>query len=427
MELPKTPTHESNRTPYTPASSIHASSKGLWTNEHSPPIPTSVSGNLCDLNDHCVELTECGVSLRNVKIHIREDAPYVPLSRGTLQLQRYSTQHRGFLRVDYSRDSQKVLWELARDFEIPSMKNLTLNKIPGNPEDEFEQHLGALVIGDQPCEYLISMGHYDEIRHNLGLPATGLSPGTRLLRTRKHYPGIQSEYLYLSRARSVAAMHKEDQEANSKNVNYIGHEKLWLIISPSSSRRFEALIAEYFGVKPHCSQFVRHLDVIPFPSILREWQIIFRVICQRPGQAVEISSGAYHAVINTGPNIAGAINCAPDDWNPPPLSKDCTFKQCVKTEPIKCQDFQRTDEPKELDIDERWEIGPSRPISDEDVTQKTAFRRSKRRKSSKVRDGRFKRACAHQSRCAKGKTRSAGVQQIMKELSWMRKMIQSAP
>lgn len=46
------------------------------------------------------------------------------------------------------------------------------------------------------------------------------------------------------------------------------------------------------------------------PSQLKSWEIPFTTVCQEPGDIMLVGRAVLHAVVNTGPNIAAAINFA---------------------------------------------------------------------------------------------------------------------
>ena len=184
---------------------------------------------------------------------------------------------------------------------------------------------------------------------------------------------------------AVAAIRKEDMDLDFKDFNYAGCDELWLVVSPSSPMKFESLMVQSFRLEPHCSQFVPHLGCIPFPSWLKQHGVRLRVVRKKPGQALEISSGAYHAVVALGESCAGAINCSPDDLNPSSLYKSCDRK-CSDFNSIKVQDFRPVGEPRALDVVDHWEIAsaslnPQRNYYTKGALE-TSPRRSKRNRKS---------------------------------------------
>ena len=142
--------------------------------------------------------TEYGVELSTIDIHLT-DGPRRPLLKGTLQLQQFSIQHEGFLKLQYADGLPKSLAVLHRQVDIPKLKISPSYNPLENDEQEFEQLLNALAKSHSSYKFLATMGHYSEIRQNLGLPKPGLYPEERPLRAAKHIPGLQSECLYIQR------------------------------------------------------------------------------------------------------------------------------------------------------------------------------------------------------------------------------------
>ena len=200
------------------------------------------------------------------------------------------------------------------------------------------------------------MGHYPEVRKNLGVPGKGLQPGDRLLSAVKHIPGIQSEYLYVSEGLSVAGAHEEDARLPSGNLNYWGAPKLWIVINPSSRDEFLVQMVKTCHVKVRCDQFLRHTSSLPRPSQLHDWGVLFQVILQPPGCLILLKPNAIHWVLNLGANLAGAINYAKSDWDVPINYVECQ-KDCTGSDPIRVTDF-KVSKLRDLDIDTEWEAFP---------------------------------------------------------------------
>lgn len=85
-----------------------------------------------------------------------------------------------------------------------------------------------------------------------------LSPGRRL-EQRGSRPnalkGIQTayDYLYLSDESMATAMHREDLDFFSLNILRSGEAKLWLIIEPDATDRFEECIRQEFPDMTRCT------------------------------------------------------------------------------------------------------------------------------------------------------------------------------
>jgi len=201
----------------TPASPTHSQ---LWLSGSvvkSPQLPISCHQNSSSLGESKLMPTESGVGLSTIDMHLT-DGPRRLLLRGTLQLQQFSIQHEGFLKLQYADGLPKPLTVLHRQFDIPKLKVPPSYNPLENEEQELEQLLNALAKSHSSDEYLVAMGHYSEIYQNLGLIEPGLYPGQRLLRAAKNIPGLQSEYLYVSKGLAVAVIHKENMDLDSKNL-----------------------------------------------------------------------------------------------------------------------------------------------------------------------------------------------------------------
>jgi hypothetical protein len=75
---------------------------------------------------------------------------------------------------------------------------------------------------------------------------------------------------------------------------------------------FENLCRTELGLKCRCSQFVRHANMFFAPEYLKARRIPHEVVVQMPGDIVVTTPGAYHQVLNQGPNVAVAVNMTLD-------------------------------------------------------------------------------------------------------------------
>lgn len=280
-------------------------------------------------------------------------APRNPLTRGTVQLQSISRNKQGIPVVhDFAKPQQ--LGRSRKSFDVPSFSEGKVDYTHTDLEKLFELTLSELVRNNgRHYEYLSATAHYPAMRENLGLPRTGLQPGARLLKAIKHLPGIQSEYLYLSPGKSVAAAHEEDLRLPSANVLYCGAPKLWAVVNPSSRDDFLSRVTRQHNLRPGCDQFLRHLCILPGPALLRRWRIEFEIVLQPPGCLMLLKTNAIHWVLNLEANLSGAINYAKPDWDVPPLYVECQ-NSCTGSEPIRVADF-KIGRLRSLDIDTAWE------------------------------------------------------------------------
>ncbi|KAL0764705.1 hypothetical protein CaCOL14_012795 [Colletotrichum acutatum] len=157
----------------------------------------------------------------------------------------------------------------------------------------------------------------------LGKPSSLLSCGPRLesLFVNDAKPGITTSYLYYAEhALTGSGMHIEDLAVPSMNMVRWGAPKQWLFVTPEQEnvRAFEKKCRETFPWRKqarrpqraatHCSQFVRHANVIVTTEALRDWGIDFSETICREGELVVTLPGTYHQVVNMGENLAEAVN-----------------------------------------------------------------------------------------------------------------------
>ena len=286
-------------------------------------------------------------------------APRDPITRGSVLRQEFTIDEHGMLAGrSHNRDE---LAQLGTKFIVPSLAPMDTVNRHMDLEKLFESTLQELGSGDEVHEYLIATAHHPEVRRNLGLSGPGLQPGSRLLSTAKHVPGLHSTFLYLSRKTSVFFLHREDVGTRSANRHWEGYPKLWLLIHPGSASRLESRVVETLRIQsPICGQFIRHRDLIIPPSLLRKWNVKFEIVLQGPGVQVMVGPDTYHQGINLGPNLAEAINYTEPDWIASPLYTACCRKKfgwCPNIDPIRLSDMEIR-ELRPLDIDTSWEDPP---------------------------------------------------------------------
>ena len=146
-----------------------------------------------------------------------------------------------------------------------------------------------------------------------------------LAREDVHIPGVMSPYLYFGTWRSVFAYHTEDFDLYSVNYLHTGAPKTWYFIPPSAKERFEQLC---MGFAPdlfkECKQFLRHKEIIVSPQLLKNHNIPYVKVIQRPGDFIFTFPGAYHCGFNHGFNIAESTNFATRRW----VKYGCRARPC---------------------------------------------------------------------------------------------------
>lgn len=155
----------------------------------------------------------------------------------------------------------------------------------------------------------------------------------QLSRTIGKVAGVYTLYEYVSSVVcSATGIHVEDAWLRSANIVFAGAPKVWLIVPPEFAEALKAKVKEDLAdrvrpVHPY-SQFVRHMDALLSPKLLEKWEILYHIISCKAGEMVITLPGAYHQVINAGPNYAQAINFAMPDWSRPPKSYRFCGKAC---------------------------------------------------------------------------------------------------
>jgi hypothetical protein len=120
-------------------------------------------------------------------------------------------------------------------------------------------------------------------------------------------PGVSTLYSHVGEQASGTTFHCEDASLRSYNLTLIGW-KIWILIKPNHTAKFEALVRRLTRCDSVCDQFVRHMSIIIPPSRLRAEKIEFDIICSGPGEMVLTQPRQYHAVINWTASFAVATN-----------------------------------------------------------------------------------------------------------------------
>lgn len=126
----------------------------------------------------------------------------------------------------------------------------------------------------------------------------------------KGIPGVTDEYLYASLvAGSSSPAHQEDVWLFSVNRVELGSPKVWLMTGPEHEKALEALVERKLGVKrvDKDSQYVRHQDILFNTDFLGD-EVEYFIVPQMETDIVVTLPMAYHEVVNSGPNVAMAVN-----------------------------------------------------------------------------------------------------------------------
>lgn len=349
--LPESPQSVSDTLPW-PTEVLRPSTDWIY----SRPYPRK-GASLTDLYKLESQLpsTSSGFLLIDVGLTLKP-APRLPLCRGTVQRQVFWRNRGGILIAKDDPDGPRELGSSAETFAVPCFSAQNFDHLLSDLEELFESHLTRLEHSKTVHDYLNAMSHSPDLRKNLGLPDIGLQPGSRLLSTAKHFPGVHSSYVYISSpSGSAFCLHSEDFGLPSANVLYDGDPKLWVVVDPSSTSKLESLLAKELRIKPDCNQFVRHQNLLPQPSLLRIWNIKFKLVLQTPGCLILVQPHTYHYGVNLGANIAEAINYADSKWIVHPLYRECRQgSPCSNIEPLRVSDM-KIGKLRSLTVDTSWE------------------------------------------------------------------------
>jgi hypothetical protein len=133
-----------------------------------------------------------------------------------------------------------------------------------------------------------------------------LDPGP-VLSKYPNLPGVSTVYEHIGDPLSGTAWHKEDANLRSCNITRAGY-KIWLLIPPSDTKKFEAFVMRKWKITKPCDQFVRHLNLFLGPREIEKEGITVDTICAGPGDLISTQPQQYHAVLNATFCVASSIN-----------------------------------------------------------------------------------------------------------------------
>lgn len=168
-----------------------------------------------------------------------------------------------------------------------------------SPADYGADQVGTLFGSDRADGW--GLGCLESILHT-GMPPLG---------------GITKPMLYFGTWRAVFAWHTEDCELNSVNFLHFGAPKIWYAVPPKHASKLEAMARVYYAEEArHCSEFLRHKNILLSPTQLMRAGV--PVVCgiQTPGEFMITFPRAYHAGFNCGWNCAESVNFATPRWIP---------------------------------------------------------------------------------------------------------------
>jgi JmjC domain, hydroxylase/jmjN domain len=127
--------------------------------------------------------------------------------------------------------------------------------------------------------------------------------------------GIHTPYLYVGSYGSLFCFHVEDSDLYGINYLHIGAPKTWYTIPVAHRPRFETLCQRLFPDHHNaCKQFLRHKQTLVSLDVLRKHNIPYGRVTQVAGTFTIVMSGVFHCGLNTGFNVAEAVNFATMSW-----------------------------------------------------------------------------------------------------------------
>ena len=146
-------------------------------------------------------------------------------------------------------------------------------------------------------------------------------------------PGINVPTFYLAGQGSFTPIHQEDGFLDACNFVHWGdpsakYHKLWLLVHPNDTYRcINAMrkdIAKLFPENDHllehvgdmgCSGPHYHKNIVVTAAWLKQRNIKFEIIDQRPGDLLYLAPTILHQVVNLSVNFAEACNVGSPMWN----------------------------------------------------------------------------------------------------------------
>lgn len=196
----------------------------------------------------------------------------------------------------------KDIWQLysnpSEESQLTDLTNVA------KPSGDVEQYLEDLYrnLPEEPIPYSVG-----PLSGSIAGQLQSYFPSGSEVTQLGDVPGVSTLFGHVGEEGSGTAFHCEDANLRSYNLTLIGW-KIWILIQPYHTAKFEDLVQRLTNCDNGCDQFVRHASVVIHPSILRAENIEFDIICSGPGEMVLTQPRQYHAVINRTASLAIATN-----------------------------------------------------------------------------------------------------------------------
>lgn len=125
-------------------------------------------------------------------------------------------------------------------------------------------------------------------------------------------PGINKNMAYVSTGITLFPAHVEDLALSSASINLFGASKMWIIVKPESHKKLQSVLSD--RRQTHCPAVLNHKDLFATRDFLNHHGIQHEILEQKAGDIVITLPGTPHWGLNTGANVAIAVNFATEDW-----------------------------------------------------------------------------------------------------------------
>ena len=140
--------------------------------------------------------------------------------------------------------------------------------------------------------------------------------------------GVNTSMWYVGGPGSVTSLHVEDGDFPSINILLAGEEKVWGFIDKKQFPLLAEKVRQHLNNEKECLLFHKPGYIIHH-GLLKEWGIDMQYLIQKPGDLVYVSGATLHFVVNTGLNMAEAINYATPASS---IKPDITFCDCDESD-----------------------------------------------------------------------------------------------
>ncbi|KAF4678282.1 hypothetical protein FOL47_000009 [Perkinsus chesapeaki] len=127
--------------------------------------------------------------------------------------------------------------------------------------------------------------------------------------------GVTRPWVYLGSALSAFCWHAEDQYLYSINYNHAGSSKIWYSIPGRQAVTMDDLFRRELPMLCRSTpDLTQHMTTMLDPRMLLGQGLMVTRAVQRPGDIILTFPGAYHGGLNSGINLAEAVNVPARDW-----------------------------------------------------------------------------------------------------------------